>query len=179
MCAFLYHGRPSLGRTASSSLPTAFFVAVSPSCPISRVSTLGGGTKGYNNCQVAKMSAPPVSTAGIKSAKVVLKQTCRVSMLPCLARKASSRPVARLEASRPLRKLLQKTPHGQTPDSESSQIRASWGAVPTCRGCARHMPKCYFLPPKRARLAEGWEPDVGWEDGRLRMKTDEGRRGCR
>jgi hypothetical protein len=42
MCPFLYQGMPSLGRTASSSPPTALFVAASLSEPIFSPLTSGG-----------------------------------------------------------------------------------------------------------------------------------------
>jgi hypothetical protein len=62
-----------------------------------RVSKGSGENEEYDDCQVAKME---YRTAGVNgrylSANLFLQQTCRVSILPCLARKASSRPVVSL-----------------------------------------------------------------------------------
>ena len=72
MCPFLYQGMPSLGRTASSSPPTALFVAASLSEPIFSLLTSGEPRRSQVDKESGVQRRPAV-VQGIS--KAVLRQS--------------------------------------------------------------------------------------------------------
>ena len=130
MCPFLYQGMPSLGRTASSSPPTALFVAASLSEPIFSLLTSGEPRRSEVDKESGVQRRPAVVQAILTA---VLRQSCG-SQVDVFKTDSASYHDFRGETCLPPSAFGSRKLHIrlQTPNLQMSLVRSCAGEDSTC-----------------------------------------------